>query len=47
MGSRQVLVTESDEIYSFELLEGGWDCGLEKDDILERFNFIKTEWSQE
>lgn len=47
MGNRQVLVVENDEIYSFELLENSWDCGLDKDDILERFNFIKTEWQQE
>ena len=47
MGNRQVLVTQADEIYSFELLTDQWDCGLDKDGILERFNFIKTEWQQE
>ena len=47
MGNRQVLVTESDEIYAFELITDSWNCGLDKDGVLERFNFIRTEWQSE
>lgn len=35
---------EANTIYAAEFKEG-WDCGLTEDEVRERFNLIKTDWS--
>ncbi len=47
IGSRFVLLTESDAIYAAEFHENEWDCGLTPEDLTDRFNLIRTEWSTE
>ena len=47
IGERFVLLVESDAIYAAEFHENEWDCGLTKEDLLDRFDLIETEWSTE
>lgn len=47
IGNRFVLLTESDAIYAAEFHENDWDCGLNREDLAERFHLIRTEWSAE
>lgn len=41
------LVETSDVIYAARLQNDAWNCGLDKDGVLERFNRIKVSWSAE
>lgn len=41
------LVETSDVIYAAKLQNDAWNCGLDKDGVLERFNRVKVSWSAE
>lgn len=45
MGSRQLLLSTSSVAYAVEFASDGWDCGLNIDQVRDRFNLITTEWS--
>lgn len=45
--NRFVLFESSDIIYAARFRDSAWDCGLDSDDLLERFNRIKVNWSAE
>lgn len=45
--NRFVLFESSDVIYAAKFKDADWDCGLDSDDLLERFNRIKIDWSAE
>ncbi len=44
-GNRQLLRTTTTTAYAVELFTDGWDCGLDAEQIKERFHFITTEWA--
>lgn len=44
---RFVLFESSDVIYAAKFRDSDWDCGLDSDELLERFNRIKVDWSAE
>lgn len=45
LGSRQLLLSTSSVAYAVEFASDGWDCGLNIDQVRDRFNLITTEWS--
>ncbi len=45
LGSRQLLLSTSSAAYAVEFASDGWDCGLDVDQVKERFHLITTEWS--
>lgn len=45
LGSRQLLLSTSSVAYAVEFASGGWDCGLNADQVRERFHLITTEWA--
>ena len=45
--NRFVLFESSDVIYAAKFHDIVWDCGLDSDALLERFNRIKVDWSAE
>ena len=47
MDGRFVLIESSDVIYAAKFHDVVWDCGLDSDDLLERFYRIKIDWSAE
>lgn len=47
IGSRFVLLDESDVIYAAEFHDIQWDCGLSREELAEKFHLIRTEWSTE
>ncbi|MEG2455513.1 MAG: hypothetical protein RSC08_04585 [Oscillospiraceae bacterium] len=47
LGNRQPLLEESGTIYACEFIENSWDCGLDRDSLLERFSLIRPEWFSE
>ncbi|MEG2959060.1 MAG: hypothetical protein RR828_04920 [Oscillospiraceae bacterium] len=47
IGNRQPLLEDVSTIYACEFAKDGWDCGLDKDGLLERFHLIRTAWSSE
>lgn len=47
LGSRFVLITQTDAIYAAEFHANSWDCGLDQEGLLESFQLIRTEWSTE
>ncbi len=47
MDGRFKLVETNDVIYAAKLRTEAWDCGLDKDEVLELFNRIKISWSAE
>ena len=47
LGSRQLLLSTSSVAYAVEFASDGWDCGLDVDQVRERFALITTEWSTE
>lgn len=47
MGDRFTLLQEDDAIYAAEFFKESWDCGLDEDELAERFDLIRTEWSME
>ncbi len=47
MDGRFKLVETSDVIYAAKLRDDVWECGLDKDTLLELFNRIKISWSVE
>lgn len=42
-GNRFILLEDATTIYAAEF-HGDWDCGLDKESLLENFNLIRTEW---
>lgn len=44
---RFVLYESSDVIYAAKFHDTEWNCGLNNEDLLERFNRIKVDWSAE
>ena len=44
---RFILFESSDVIYAAKFRDSQWNCGLDNDDLLERFNRIKIDWSAE
>ena len=42
-GNRFILLDDATTIYAAEFY-GDWDCGLDKESLLENFNLIRTEW---
>lgn len=46
MDGRFKLVESTDVIYAAKLWDVDWDCGLDQDELLERFNRIKVSWSE-
>lgn len=47
MGQRQTLLTDASATYAVELFPEVWDTGLTRDDVLQRFRLIRTEWASE
>lgn len=45
--NRVKLVESNDVIYAAKFRDTGWKCGLDDDELLERFNRIKVNWSAE
>lgn len=45
MGNRQSLYTDTNAVYAYELWPDEWDTGLTHEEIVERFNIIRPEWS--
>lgn len=46
IGDRFVLSEQSDAVYAAEFLDG-WNCGLDQEELIQRFRLIKTTWSDE
>lgn len=42
---RFILRSDSNAIYAAALHPSSWDCGVEQDEIIQRFNLITAEWS--
>jgi len=47
IGNRFILETQSDAVYAAEFLDYGWDCGVDEQELRERFYLIKTTWSDD
>lgn len=47
MDERFTLIESSDVIYAAKFRDTRWNCGLTRDELLERFNRIKVNWSDE
>ena len=47
IGNRFILETQSDAVYAAEFLDYGWDCGVDRQELRERFHLIKTTWSDD
>ena len=47
LDERIKLVETNDVIYAAKIRNTAWDCGLDRDDLLELFNRIKISWSAE
>ena len=45
LGSRFILHTENDAIYAAEFIPCDWDCGLDEEQLRQRFYLIQTDWS--
>ncbi len=45
LGSRFILLTESDAIYAAEFVACDWNCGLDEEGLRQRFHLIQTDWS--
>ena len=43
-GSRFLLLSDPDTIYSAEFHECAWDCGLDRTSLAERFHLIRADW---
>ena len=43
-GDRFLLLSDPDTIYSAEFHDCGWDCGLNRTTLAERFHLIRTDW---
>lgn len=43
-GGRFVLREEENVIYAAKFYDSGWDCGVDENDLLQRFNTIHTSW---
>lgn len=46
MDGRVKLVESTDVIYAAKFWDVDWDCGLDQDELLERFNRIRVNWSE-
>lgn len=46
-GDRQVVFSDASATYAYELRPQVWDTGLSREDIVQRFRIIRTEWSTE
>lgn len=46
MDGRIKLVESTDVIYAAKFWDVDWDCGLDNDELLDRFNRIKVNWSE-
>lgn len=44
---RFIIFESGDVVYAAQFRESKWDCGLDKDDLLERFYRIEVDWSAE
>ncbi|MEG1240890.1 MAG: hypothetical protein RR949_03240 [Oscillospiraceae bacterium] len=47
IGNRQPLLEDASTIYACEFAKDGWNCGLDRDGLLERFSLIRNAWSTE
>ena len=47
LDERFVLFESSDVIYAAKFWDSEWDCGMDEDELLRRFNRIKVDWSAE
>lgn len=44
-GNRELLRSTASTAYAVEFFKDNWDCGLDADQVKERFRFITTEWA--
>jgi len=45
MGNRELLLSTNSAAYAVEFFKEGWNCGLDAEQVRERFSLITTEWS--
>lgn len=46
MDGRVKLIENTDVIYAAKFWKTDWDCGLDHDELLERFNRVRVNWSE-